>query len=291
MKLSIIANPEKYSVKDALNRTVSWCMENNHTVSLQKKLLKQLSGEATDYPQIQLCDDERSCTADADFVVAIGGDGTLLHTAQVVKGMDIPVLGINTGKLGFMANVQPDDTEDALQALVDDNFRIDSRTMLKATAKSDTDYYGLNEFLFTKKDTSSLITLDVLYNNEFLNRFWADGLIVATPTGSTAYNLSAGGPIIKPGTPVMVVTPINPHTLTTRPLVLPSDGKLEIKVKEKPEHILFSYDGKTADENLSDIQIVESNYAIKLVQLTNQTYFKTLRSKLMWGMDNREQSE
>ena len=132
-----------------------------------------------------------------------------------------------------------------------------------------------------------MVSLRADYDGTLLNRFWADGLLISTPTGSTAYNLSAGGPIVMPGTPVMIVTPINPHTLTTRPLVLPSDKKLVIEVEEKPDHILFSCDGRMLDNSITTVEIQKSEHSIGLVMLKNQTYFETLRNKLMWGLDNR----
>ncbi len=290
MKLSVLANPDKYSIKAPLNNTVRWCLENGHDLHIQDKLGNHFT-DLVDSPLIHLFDKEEDCIEGTDFVIAIGGDGTLLHSAQIVKKSGIPILGINTGKLGFMANVQPDKTENALQDLVDNKFRIDERALLKATSDNGMSCFALNELLFTKKDTSSLITLNAFYDGELLNRFWVDGLIVATPTGSTAYNLSAGGPIVMPGTPIMIVTPINPHTLTTRPLIIPANKSLVIKIEDDSEHILFSYDGKTFNGDINEVEITQSDFTVKLVQLLDQTYFKTLRSKLMWGLDNRQKSE
>lgn len=290
MKLSVLANPDKYSIKDPLTNTIKWCIKNGHEIHIQDQLGDQFT-DFVDSPLIHLYETEDDCIVGTDYVIAIGGDGTLLHSAQIVKESGIPILGINTGKLGFMANVQPDKTELALQDLVDKKFRLDERALLKATSESGMSCFALNELLFTKKDTSSLITLNAFYDGELLNRFWADGLIVATPTGSTAYNLSAGGPIVMPGTPVMIVTPINPHTLTTRPLVIPADKSLIIKIEGDSEHILFSYDGKSFDGQIKQVEIKQSDFTVKLVQLLDQTYFKTLRSKLMWGLDNRQKSE
>lgn len=290
MKLSVLANPEKYSIKAPLTSTIKWCLKNGHELHIQNKLGEQFA-DLTSSPLIHLYEKEEDCIVGTDYVIAIGGDGTLLHSAQIVKKSGIPILGINTGKLGFMANVQPDQTEDALQDLVDKKFRIDERALLKASVESGMSCFALNELLFTKKDTSSLITLNAFYDGELLNRFWADGLIVATPTGSTAYNLSAGGPIVMPGTPVMILTPINPHTLTTRPLVIPADKELVIKIEGESEHILFSYDGKAFGGEINEVHITQSDFTVKLVQLLDQTYFKTLRSKLMWGLDNRQKSE
>lgn len=290
MKLGIIANPEKYSINEPLHKVMSWCKDNHHDFCISRTFIK--TAPDIDFPDIaQIYESEKDCVSESDFIIAIGGDGTMLHAAQYVKYSNAPILGINTGKLGFMANVQPEEIESALKDLEDDNFDIDERTMLQAISDNGKSFITLNEFLFSKKDTSSMVGLKVVYDGYLLNHFWADGLLISTPTGSTAYNLSAGGPIVMPGTPVMIVTPINPHTLTTRPLVLPNDKKLVIEVEDKPDHILFSSDGRTYDHSLMSTTISMSELTTKLVILKNQNYFKTLRNKLMWGLDNRKRME
>ncbi|MFU8812656.1 MAG: NAD(+)/NADH kinase [Balneolaceae bacterium] len=287
MIFSIIANPDKYSVRSPLEQTLAWCAAHGHTVHLSKRLVDVIELDCRN--GIDVFDQEGDSIKKADTIIAIGGDGTLLHTAQLLLGRPVPILGINTGKLGFMANVQPSEIEQALECIAARQFRLDKRAFLQARAiESEQSVYALNEFLFSRKGTSSLITVKAEYDGELLNRFWADGLLVSTPTGSTAYNLSAGGPIVMPGTDVMVVTPINPHTLTTRPLVLPIDKELKITVEENPENILFSFDGRTLEKPGATFSITRSTQFIELVQLPKQTYFKTLRDKLMWGQDNRE---
>lgn len=288
MSFCIIANPEKYSIQDPLERVVKWSRENEIQVYVTQELKKH-------FPKIiigkfiSVARNDMEAVKAADIIIAIGGDGTMLHTAHLVKEIDKPLLGINRGKLGFMANIQPSQIEDALQSVVDEKYRIDKRQMLMATTEDGSKYYALNEFLFSRKDTSSMITLEVEYDGSFINRYWADGLILSSPTGSTAYNLSAGGPIIQPNTPVMVVTPINPHTLTTRPLVLPSNRPLTVRSVGTSEHILFSYDGIVQPHNSQlDIEIIQSDFSVDLIQLPDQNYFETLRNKLMWGYDKRK---
>lgn len=292
MKFCVIANPEKYSVQDPLIRVVDWCKHRGIPLSLTHKLYSFYPGLVqSDTQLIQKFETEEVALQNADIVIALGGDGTMLHTAHLAKIGSKPILGINTGKLGFMANTQPDHIENALELILRGDFSIDQRTLLKATAENNQDYYALNEFLFSKKDTSSMISLTVEYDGKLINDYWADGLIVSSPSGSTAYNLSAGGPIVLPGTPVMLLTPINPHTLTTRPLVLPSDKILTVKTSENPENILFSYDGIAIPHNHKlDIGIKQSEYSVHLIQLPDQNYFETLRNKLMWGMDKRKKS-
>ncbi len=289
MKFCVIANPEKYSIQNPLSRVVKWCLQHKNTLYASQQLKHYLPADSLgDY--IKILNEESEAIQKSDVIIAIGGDGTMLHTAHLVKKRGTPVLGINTGKLGFMANIQPEKIEDALWLISKKKYKLDKRYMLKANTSEGRIYYALNEFLFSKKDSSSMITLEVHYDGQLINHYWADGLIVSSPTGSTAYNLSAGGPIVQPSTPVLVVTPINPHTLTTRPLVLPSDKILTVKGSETTEKILFSYDGIILPHNSKlDVEIIQSEFSVNLVQLPDQNYFETLRNKLMWGLDKRKQ--
>jgi NAD+ kinase len=288
MKLAIIANPEKYSVEEPIERVLAWCGANGAEVSAASALrdaLKDIFSEHT----CTVTENESEAVAGCDSVIAIGGDGTMLHTAHLTKNNPVPVLGINTGKLGFMANIQPDHIEDALIHVVNKRYSIDKRAMLEARLADGSVVNALNEFLFSKKDTSSMITLHAEYDGVFINSYWADGLLVSTPTGSTAYNLSAGGPIVIPNTPVMLLTPINPHTLTTRPLVLPANRELRIRSENSGDNTLFSFDGMVHEgDTRLDITIRQSGYYVELIQLPGQNYFETLRNKLMWGLDRRK---
>ncbi|PKD43505.1 NAD(+)/NADH kinase [Rhodohalobacter barkolensis] len=288
MKFCILANPEKYSVQEPLEQVLNWCSANKQTLYITASL-KSHFPKVSEHNNIKIVDSEKEAVENSEIVIAIGGDGTLLHTAHLIKENDIPVLGINSGKLGFMANVQPDFIHHSLEQIVNHNFKIDKRHLLRADSSAGNTYYALNEFLFTKKETSSMITLRADYDGEFINNYWSDGLLVSTPTGSTAYNLSAGGPIVLPSTPVMLLTPINPHTLTTRPLVLPDHNTLTIKSAESGNHTLFAYDGITQpSESEFEVHIKRSEFSIKLIQLPEQNYFETLRNKLMWGLDRRK---
>ena len=288
MTFSIIANPDKYSVEEPIRKVLDWCRTEGIPLAVSQTLADHYP-ELSDHSSVTLLENEQKAVDSSDVVIAIGGDGTILHTAQLVRKNQRPVLGINTGKLGFMANIQPDNIAYCLRQVMDENYSLDNRTFLKAELPGGKRYDALNEFLFTKKDTSSMITLHADYDGVFINNYWADGLIVSTPTGSTAYNLSAGGPIIMPNTPVMVLTPINPHTLTTRPLVLPSDKPLRIRSLNSSEHVLFTYDGMSHQiESDLNVTITQSGYSIHLIQLPGQNYFETLRNKLMWGLDRRK---
>lgn len=288
MKFCIIANPEKYSIQKPLIRVVEWCRINKVALYIAQEVYSFFPA-LSEFESLNIVPSEIEAIQHSDIIVALGGDGTMLHTAQMVKYSTKPVLGINTGRLGFMANIQPSQIEEAFDQILNNDFSIDKRDLLQATVSGGKHYFALNEFLFTKKDTSSMITLTVEYDGKLINEYWADGLLISSPSGSTAYNLSAGGPIVLPGTPVMVLTPINPHTLTTRPLVLPSDKKLTVNTSETSENILFSYDGTILPHNNKlDVEISRSEYSFHLIQLPDQNYFETLRNKLMWGMDKRK---
>jgi len=290
MKIALIAHPEKYQVQAPLQAVLVWCTSNNSTCYATETLCETVTGNKMEC--LKPVETEREAIVQADLAVAIGGDGTMLFAAHKIKGHDLPVMGINCGRLGFMANIQQNQILTALDSFLNGTCRIDERAMLQAELSSGQTFHALNEFLFTKKDTASLISLTASYDEVFINEYWADGLIVTSPTGSTAYNLSTGGPIVMPGTPVMVLTPINPHTLATRPLVLPSDKSLTITVEEDPEHVLFSNDGKISsiDSEKLNVRIKKSDHTVKLVQLQDQNYFDTLRNKLMWGLDSRRKS-
>jgi len=288
MKFSILANPEKYSVQEPIEHILKWCEANSHNLFVPHALKPQIP-DPEKSGNIIFVNSETEAVRQSEIVIAVGGDGTLLHTAHLIKEVDRPVLGINSGKLGFMANIQPDMIHHTLEQIVAKNYKIDERRMLKATSSGGNTYYALNEFLFTKKETSSMITLRADYDGEFINNYWADGLLVSTPTGSTAYNLSADGPIVMPSTPVMLLTPINPHTLTTRPLVLPDHNTLTIRSSESGKNTLFAYDGIIQpSETEFEVNIIKSDFSVRLIQLPEQNYFETLRNKLMWGMDRRK---
>ncbi|WP_441000984.1 NAD(+)/NADH kinase [Fodinibius sp. SL11] len=290
MKFAVIANPQKYSVKEPFIDLLKWADKHEVQVYFCSDLRKLYDGD--DHPSAVIVEDEESAIDQADIIIALGGDGTMLYTARLMKSIQKPILGVNSGRLGFMAYTQKENLHQALDYLAKDKYRIGKRYLLEAKDNQGNIYHALNEFLFSKKDSTSMVNVSAQYDEMFINNYWADGLIVASPTGSTAYNLSSGGPIVMPSTNVMVVTPINPHTLTTRPLVLPSDKHLKVTVQKQDHEVLFSYDGQINEiSNYPyEVNIKRSNFTIDLIELPNQSYFDTLRNKLMWGMDSRQRT-
>lgn len=228
-----------------------------------------------------------------DLFLSIGGDGTILRGATLVRNSGIPILGINAGRLGFLASVQKENIATFLQMVVDKNYKISKRTLLKANVfPRNKDLmeinFAMNEISVSRKDTTSMITIETYLDGELLTSYWADGLIIATPTGSTGYSLSCGGPILTPEVKGIVITPIAPHNLTARPLVIPDDTEIKLRVTGREEQYLVSMDSRiTSIANESVITIKKTSFQINMVEIPDETFFKTLRSKLLWGEDKR----
>ncbi len=291
LSIGIIANPKKYEVKAVFETALSWAEAKKVKIIVSKAIYELLL--PNDSPILTLTETDSETIQHADILLVLGGDGTILYTARISKNNPKPVLGVNSGRLGFMTNTQNEDLIEALQQVRTSNYTLDRRHFLKATDASGEEFFALNEFLFTRTDSTSMINISAEYDGNPINTYWADGLLLASPTGSTAYNLSSGGPIVAPGSGVIVLTPINPHTLTSRPLVVGADKGITIKVDDQPSNILFSFDGvvKEVDSLPFKLEIRKSNIAFPLVQLPDQNYFDTLRKKLMWGQDSRQNKQ
>ena len=226
-----------------------------------------------------------------DFMLSIGGDGTFLESATYVGAYGIPMLGINTGRLGFLAYVNSQNISQAISQLVNHEYTIEKRMLLDVSAE--TPFYGdvnfcLNDFSILKKSRLSMIKIKVYADDNYINTYWSDGLIISTPTGSTAYSLSCGGPIVTSQSNVMLITPIANHNLTVRPLVISADSVIKISVDSVEGNVLASLDYKSYSiRNLKQILVRKANFYINFVNLFKNTYFCTLREKLMWGVDIR----
>lgn len=226
-----------------------------------------------------------------DYMFSLGGDGTFLETLTYVRNSGIPILGINTGRLGFLANVSKTEIHIAIEALVNKKFKIEKRSLISVSASVGLFgevNYGLNELTLLKKDTSSLITIHAYINGDFLNSYFADGLIVSTPTGSTAYSLSCGGPLIMPSSQNFLITPIASHNLTVRPLVISDDSIITLKVEGRNSNYLVSLDSRSEVIDASiELTLKKADFYANLIQLENQNFFTTIRAKLLWGLDKR----
>ncbi len=225
-----------------------------------------------------------------DYLICIGGDGTILDAVQILADSGIPLIGVNTGRLGFLANVSASGLKDAFSQLKRGSYLIDKRNLLQLDSNQPLFQfnYAMNDFVLHKKETSSMITVHAFLNGEPLNSYWADGLIVATPTGSSGYSLSCGGPILFPKSGSIVVTPIAPHNLNVRPVIIPDDQVLSFEIEGRSNYFLASLDSRSVTiDNKVQIAIRKADFSINLVRFEGDTYLKTLRNKMLWGMDHR----
>jgi NAD+ kinase len=226
-----------------------------------------------------------------EFLISLGGDGTLLDTVTLARDKNIPVLGINFGRLGFLASIGKEEVGSAIQALVKRSFLIDKRTLLHLDASEElfADVpYALNEFAIHKKDTSPMIKIHTYLNGEFLNTYWADGLIVATPTGSTGYSLSCNGPIVFPESSSFVITPVAPHNLNVRSIVVPDNNVISFEVEGRAEDFICALDARRQVVNKNvQLAVKKEAFTMSLVRLNENNFLQTLRTKLMWGLDSR----
>jgi NAD+ kinase len=227
-----------------------------------------------------------------DLLISVGGDGTFLETIHIVRDSGIPVLGVNTGRLGFLASTHKDEIKEVLEYIHNDKYRLQNRTVLTLETKENLfgeNNFALNELTVHKKDSSSMITIHAYFGDLYLNSYWADGLIISTPTGSTAYSLSCGGPIVVPGSGSFVITPIAPHNLNVRPIVVPDNRTIRLKIEGRgEEEFLCTLDSRsvTIDSSI-ELYIKKANFELNVVQTDKQNFLNTIRNKMMWGLDSR----
>lgn len=228
---------------------------------------------------------------EADFVISMGGDGTFLKAASRVGTKSIPIIGVNMGRLGFLADVGPDKFGDVMKALHDDDYTVESRVVMKVETDGEPfegRCYALNDVAILKRDNASMISIRTCINGEYLTTYQADGLVVSTPTGSTAYSLSNGGPIIVPGTRVLSLTAVAPHSLNIRPIVIPDDSEITLRVESRSHNFLVAIDGRSEKcRDVTSLTLRKAPYSVRIVKRCGARYFDTLRTKMMWGADNR----
>ena len=227
------------------------------------------------------------------FMITLGGDGTILRAVTLIRNLKIAIVGINTGRLGFLATVQKDHISESIDLLLANNYIINKRSLLSISSYPNIESVGeldfaLNEVSLSRKNTASMITVETYLDEEYLTSYWADGLIVATPTGSTGYNLSCGGPIITPMAKSFALTPIAPHNLNARPLVIPDETDFKFKVTGREDEFFLSLDSRITSVPMNtEIHVKKADFKLGIVQFKEQTFLKTLREKLLWGQDPR----
>jgi len=239
------------------------------------------------------CSNESLLSKNFDCLISLGGDGTALDTLSLVRDSGLPVMSINLGRLGFLANIKIDEVDKAIHALKNGMTSIEKRTVIQVDSNVDeiNEFpYALNDFVIQKRDTSAMITLKTSLNESFLNTYWADGLIVATPTGSSGYSLSCGGPFIFPGSNSLVITPIAAHNLTVRPVVIPDQSVLKIDTSGRGKNVLITLDSRSfVVPSNTKLTLKRASFEFSMIQLQGVSYMDTIRNKLLWGADRRDE--
>ncbi len=273
-----------------IEKILDQLMQRKAEVWLSSKFIKQVKSPLLadiKYKTFEQGDNLRSL----DFFFSLGGDGTMLESVTYIGKAEVPILGINTGRLGFLAITSRDDIDAALEAVFTGNYKVESRTLLKLNSTPklfEPLNFALNDFTIMKKDTSSMITVHVFVDGELLNSYWSDGIIVSTPTGSTGYSLSCGGPLVYPKSESFIITAVSPHNLGTRPIVISDKSEITFEIEGRSKKYLVSLDSRfeTIDDSVK-LKIKKERFFVKLVQLPGHHYFNTLRQKLNWGLDIR----
>ena len=291
MRIGIYGNPQKDRFFKLLPELISWFSHRKIDIIFPEELKSKIDSKKN--PNLQYVD-RKDFKVKPDLYVAFGGDGTILHIVQNLGAQNKPILGVNLGRLGFLAEAQVADLYSAMNQIIKNNFTIDERIMLKAKVNgSETEALVLNDVAINKLNEAKLILITIYQNDAFFNRFIADGVIISTPTGSTAYNLSAGGPVILPNADVMVITPICPHSLSIRSVVLNSKSKISIYVETDLQKYSLSFDGQPQIicESGTSIDVTKAETTAKLIRLADYNFAKTLRTKLLWSEDLRDRQK
>ena len=291
MVLALFSQEINESVNDVVQSFFTSKFSKESKFYVEKKLYDQLAFDG----DLELIPFNKSKDLDSsiDLLVSIGGDGTFLRTIEYVRDLNIPVMGINTGNLGFLATIKKENLDQAVEKIYNKKFKVENRSVIKVNSEEiglpkNLFPYALNEISVVRKDTTSMINIKTSLDGNHLNSYWADGLIISTPTGSTGYSLSCGGPVISPSSSSLVITPISPHNLNARPLVISDETKIELSVSGREEKHLLSIDSNIFTvQNQTKITIEKPNFDFKIAHFSNNNFYKTLKEKLLWGKDKR----
>jgi NAD+ kinase len=293
MKVAIYGKHYLNSTEPIINDIFVFFNINGVEMIIEAAFLKILHEKKIIQKEYKTFTSHKELDSSFDMLISIGGDGTILRAAALVRNSGVPILGINAGRLGFLATVQKENIAEFMQFIINKKYTISNRTLLSLsctpsnTAVEEINF-AMNEISVSRKDTTSMITIETYLNKEFLNSYWADGLIIATPTGSTGYSMSCGGPILTPDVKGLVITPIAPHNLNARPLVIPDETEIRLKVSGREKNYLVSLDSRiTSVKNETILIIKKTPFQINMVEIPEETFLKTLRTKLFWGEDRR----
>ena len=293
MKIAIFGQYYQNNTAEIVTKVVAFLHANTISIAFERSFLEILQEKnivKNDYPSFS-----SYAELDANFeaLISIGGDGTILKAATFIRDKNIPIIGINAGRLGFLATVQYENIEPLLLKVIQKEYIISKRSLLSVRTNPEYDNFNeldfaLNEVTVARKDTTSMITIDTSLNNEYLTSYWADGLIVSTPTGSTGYSLSCGGPVLTPEVASFVVTPMAPHNLNARPLVITDDTEITLKVSGREEQFLISLDSRIAAVSKdTTVYIKKASFTLSIIEFKEETFLTTIRKKLLWGADKR----
>ncbi|WP_372753769.1 NAD kinase [Mariniflexile sp.] len=293
MKVAVFGRFYNETTTTSVERLFDYLLKKNADAYIESEFFNLIKKEAPNFDDYKSFKTFDTLDKSFDFLVSVGGDGTILRAIIFVKDMNIPIIGINTGRLGFLATIQVNQIEKAIQNIIDGKYKISERSLLSVeTTPNNKEIsslnFALNEIAVSRKNTTSMITVETHLNGEYLTSYWSDGLIVSTPTGSTGYSLSCGGPVITPDTNSFVLAPIAPHNLSARPLIIPDSTEIQLKVEGREESHLISLDSRIATlENGTIIKIKKADFKIKMIDLLDESFLDTLRKKLLWGEDKR----
>ena len=291
MKIAIYGqNYIKEASQKAVEKLLDFLLAKEANVFIEKEFIKTQNKAIQNSSAIRKFDELNDSF---DLLISIGGDGTILRAITYVRDLNIPIVGINTGRLGFLATIQTDEIESALSEIFNGDYKISERSLLSVETSPKNDKitsinFALNEVALSRKNTTSMITVNTQLNGEYLTSYWADGLILSTPTGSTGYSLSCGGPVIAPDANNFVLTPIAPHNLSARPLIIPDSTEVTFRVDGREDQFLMSLDSRIVTlANSTVVTVKKADFAIKMVERLDETFLDTLRKKLLWGEDRR----
>lgn len=293
MKVAIYGQYYQNSTEPIIKDIFTFLIKNDVEMIIESHFLKILFEKNLIEKEYPTFESYTELNSSFDMLISIGGDGTILRAATLVRDSGVPILGINAGRLGFLATVQKDNIDKFMQFIIDKKYSVSKRTLLSLTCSPDNEAiqdinFALNEISVSRKETTSMITIETYLNDEYLNSYWADGLIIATPTGTTGYSMSCGGPILTPDVKSIVITPIAPHNLNARPLVVPDETEIRLKVSGRDDHYMVSLDSRIISvKNETVLLIKKSPFEINMVEIPEKTFLKTLRNKLFWGEDRR----
>lgn len=293
MKIAIFGQYYQNNTAEIVTKVVAFLTANHVSIYFETAFLKIVQDKnivASSFPTYSSYDD---LATDFDALISIGGDGTILKAATFIRDKNIPIIGINAGRLGFLATVQYENIEILLQKVLIKDYFISKRTLLSIETSPEYENFSeldfaLNEVTVARKDTTSMITIETYLDGEYLTSYWADGLIVSTPTGSTGYSLSCGGPVLTPNVNSLVITPMAPHNLNARPLVITDETQIELRVSGREEQFLISLDSRIAAVSKDTIvKIKKAPFTISVIEFKEESFLNTIRKKLLWGADKR----